>query len=147
MFLSRVKRIFALTLALFISALAFTFLRGAYACKLCAISGERTFYLYTPTSQSTQTQTLTLLTLDKVRGESVRFSVKEQSTTYLAQEIIRQYNAVVQFSESVGSVQSYYAYTPKWKNAITINGVKVNLHIAYSLEECVVGSPIIFGGF
>ena len=147
MFLSRVKRIFALTLALFISVLGFIFMRALYACKLHALSGERTFYLYSPTSQSTQTQTLTLFTLDKVRGESVRFSIKEQGASELIQELIKQYNAVVLFSETLDSVQSYYAYTPKWKNAITVNGVKVNLHIACSAEECVVGSPIIFGGF
>ena len=88
-----------------------------------------------------------MFTLDKVRGESVRFSIKEQGVSELIQELIKQYNAVVLFSETLDSVQSYYAYTPKWKNAITVNGVNVNLHIACSAEECVVGSPIIFGGF
>ena len=151
MFLSRVKRIFALTLALFISALAFTFLRGAYACKLCAISGERTFYLYTPSSQAVFKRLPSVLELNQIQGESVSFAIEEGKwrgdTDAFAWEIGGYFGASFVFSETACGVTSYYFYADGLYTGVQTQAGLVNLQVAVSGECCAVGSPMIFGGF
>ena len=144
---SKITRFFALALA---TVCAFIVLIGARAlnsCKFSAFEGERTFYLHSASSQGWQTKMLRVWELDKVRGESVRFDREGREAKSLINEAIKRYGASVVFFENAGGVVSVYAYTDKWDNALCVNGVLVNLHIAVSKEECVLGSPIIFGGF
>ena len=117
------------------------------ACKLRSLDGERTFYLYSASSQGLKKSELTLRDFSNICGESVRFSVGEEDAETLALGIAEQYEARVVFTEKVGGVQSYYCYTQSWDNGLELNGCVVNLQVAISGEECVVGTPIIFGGF
>ena len=111
------------------------------------IQGDRTFYLYSDSSQALQTQTLRLDELDNVCGESVRFSVVEGERDMLAESIAKRYGARILFQEEACGVTSYYCYAPKLLGGVMLAGEKVNLHIAVGEEQAAVGSPIIFGGF
>lgn len=115
-------------------------------CKLSALSGKRTFYLYSKSSQATITQTLPLLELHQIKGESVAFALQENPQTLL-ENILQRYGAKVEFIEQIGDSVSYYCYTKKWSNTLILKGKAVNLHIAIDTASAVVGTPIIFGGF
>lgn len=147
MFLYSCKRFFALALSSLLALCVFAVARVTAFCKFSAYEGTRTFYLYSSSSQSFQTQTLSFWDMDDVRGESVRFAYGKGLQQTLVSQIIARYGASVRFTEMVDGTQSVYAYTDEWQDAVTINGIKVNLHIALSETECVIGSPIIFGGF
>lgn len=123
---------------------------GFYATnvsKLRDISGERVFYLDSPSSQGIRKEQLSALDIFRVEGESVRFLRADEQEEALVARIRGLYGAKVLFSESVGGVTSYYCYTGEWNNGIDLDGVVVNLHIAVSKSVCVVGTPIIFDGF
>ena len=51
------------------------------------------------------------------------------------------------FLEKVGDVLSYYGYAQGLRDTLCLDGYAVNLHVAVTDERCVVGTPIIFGGF
>ena len=147
MFFYRLKTFFALVLSVVLALLAFCAVKIGGACKFSALDGTRTFYLYSASSQSQQKQSLDFSDLFSIRGESVRFAHDGRLARELAQEILVRYNATVCFTEEADGVLSVYAYTQSWNNALALGGAAVNLHIAVSKTECVVGSPIIFGGF
>ena len=139
--------------ASFISACVCVFIIGSLVwasglCKLKDISGKRTFYLYSASSQALQVETLTFSQIFSVKGESVRFSLSADSDKRAtAEEILSSYGAQILWQETVDGVTSYYAQTPRFSNGVQIQGKKINLHVAVSDTECVVGNPIIFGGF
>lgn len=147
MFFYRLKNFFALLLSVIVALLAFCAVKISAVCKFSALDGARVFYLYSASSQSLQKQSLNFSDLFSVRGESVRFAHNGRLARELAQEIVNRYNATVCFTEEADGVLSVYAYTQNWNDALTLGGIAVNLHIAVSNTECVVGSPIIFGGF
>lgn len=135
-----------------LSALALTVALGwgiyAFnACKLRAIDGERVFYLNSNSSQGLRKEELSPLDFTRITGEVVRSKLGEKSGEEAANEIMERYGAQVLFVEEVGGVKSYYCYTPQWEDTLALNGQTVNLHVAVSNEECVVGTPIIFDGF
>ena len=143
----RLKRFFALALAVGSAVLVLNGARALHSCKFSAFAGERTFYLYSASSQGWQTQELRVWELHKVRGESVRFARNGRKAQEIVEEAVARYGARVVFSESVDGTVCFYAYTDRWEDALCVNGARVNLHIAVSEAECVMGSPIIFGGF
>ncbi|MBO7297856.1 MAG: YwmB family TATA-box binding protein [Clostridia bacterium] len=147
MFFYRLKNFFALALSVLVALLACCAVGLSRVCKFSALDGARVFYLCSASSQSLQKQSLDFSDLFSIRGESVRFAHNGCLASELTQEILHRYNATVCFTEEVDGVLSVYAYTQSWDNALTLGGVAVNLHIAVSNTECVVGSPIIFGGF
>lgn len=112
------------------------------------LQGERVFYLDSASSQGLRKETLRLKDLHKVKGECVRVALKEgEDAKKVAKELIAEYNAEVLFEEQTGETVSYYAYTEKLNGGIFLYGQKINLHIAFSDEGLVVGTPIIFDGF
>ena len=143
----RIKRFFALMLAVGSAVVVAIGVLALNSCKFSAFEGKRTCYLYSASSQGWHTQKLRVWELNQVRGESVRFLRNGRSAKEIADEAVAKCGASVVFCESAGGVVSVYAYTDKWDNALWVNGARVNLHIAVSDEECVIGSPIIFGGF
>lgn len=149
MFFWRLKN-FLLTL----TAVAFTLVaacavKAGNVCKLQDIEGERTFYLNSPSSQALQAQTLRLSEFFSVKGESVCFTVENTALTSkaFAETVAKRYHAEILFCENACGVSSYYGYTPLWKEFVVIDGRAVNLQIAIQGRRCVVGTPIIFGGF
>lgn len=123
---------------------------GFYAAnvsKLGGLSGERVFYLDSPSSQGLRKEQLSPLDIFRVEGESVRFARTEETEEALVARIRDMYGAQVLFSESACGITSYYCYVGEWDNGIDLGGEVVNLHIAVSETACAVGTPIIFDGF
>ena len=116
-------------------------------CKLKDIDGKRAFYLYSASSQAKRVETLRFEQLFSVKGESVRFAVTQTEKEGLIEELFDKYDAELVCTEYVDGVTSYYAVTPRWNGGVVIDGKTVNLHVAIGDKECVVGTPIIFGGF
>ena len=148
MFWLRLKN-FISTLAAFVTAAVILIgIWGARISRLSDIDGERTFYLYSASSQGLRAEELRVRDFPNVKGESVRFALNTGvETERLVQELVTRYGAKVAFTERAGGVTSFYCYTEKWSDGITLNGRTVNLHIAVSETQCAVGTPIIFGGF
>ena len=149
MFLIKCKRGICTLLSIAVCLSAFVFFQGAKACRLGAIEGQRTFYLYSVSSQAVQKQTLNFSDLFRVQGESVRFDffATDAEKQMLVREILQKYRAELLIKEEILGTVSYYAYAPTLLNGVYVNGKKVNLHIAVAQAQVAVGTPIIFGGF
>ncbi len=111
------------------------------------IKGERTFYLYSASSQARQKENITLAELSWVRGESVRFTIDEGAGETLVKELLEECGGEIVLVEEACGVLSYYCYTPSISRRTFVEGKPVNLHIALTKTQAAVGSPIIFGGF
>ncbi|MBQ7924643.1 MAG: YwmB family TATA-box binding protein [Clostridia bacterium] len=144
MFFWRLKRTVAATLAAILAVAVFALVRVGSVSKFATYAGIRTYYLDSASSQGLQKQTLSGLEFLRVKGESVYVADADET---FAQEILREYGATVLWTETVSDVTSYYCYTPIWQDGVCINGKTVNLHIAVGETYCVIGSPIIFGGY
>ncbi len=136
-----VRSFFAKVLAglALLAGLSFAWALGT--TRFVGVEGERTYYLYSASSQAAQKKGLSPLDIGKVRGESVRVCGQT------AEEIIELCEAEILFTEEVAGVRSYYCVTKKWSDGVRIGEYFVNLQVAERGEECVAGAPIIFGGF
>ncbi len=141
MFFKRVKNCIHTFLAIALALFVGLCLLGTGATRFSTLQGERTFYLDSPSSQATATSSLSLLDIFRVRGESIALDEGE------AEEALASLSAKVLFVEEVGGVRSYYCYSPKLFDFVQVGEHLVNLHVAVGEGRCVVGSPIIFGGF
>lgn len=147
MFVYKMKNYVFALLALVLS-LCFCFgMRLGYVCKLSAISGTRMFYLDDTSSQSLRVARLGLKDISRVRGESVRFLMEDCSEREIVRVIVERYDAEILFTENACGTISFYCYAPALYTGVCVQGKTVNLHIAISNANCVVGSPIIFDGF
>lgn len=63
------------------------------------------------------------------------------------EEFSRDFKAETVFIEEIAEGTSYYAYSKKIPYYKIIYGKKVNLHIFLGKENCVIGTPLIFGSF
>lgn len=142
-----IKRVYSFVSALVCVAVVGGLVWASSLCKLKAIDGKRTFYLYSASSQAMAVQTLKFEHIFSVKGESVRFPLNGKDAQTTAEEILSRYGAELISKEVVDGITSYYAQSPCFSNGITLFGQKVNLHVAVNADECVVGNPIIFGGF
>ena len=140
----------ALLTSLLLACLLFLGVRGANALPLSSLAGEHTYYTYSPSSQAQiQTQLFGADALH-LQGESVQVSLTAQQKRNLpayADSVLKQFSATLVLVEQTGDVTSYYAYSPKLGREMLLQGKQVNLHIAFSLDRCTVGTPLIFGGF
>ena len=109
------------------------------------LKGERTYYLYSPSSQAVIAKEYSLKDYFSLKGESV-FILTEEPKRGI-KKILKELNATVLFEEEVDGVRSYYCRARGLFKGIQINGVTVNLHIAVKENSVVVGTPIIFGGY
>ena len=73
------------------------------------------------------------------------FKVFSKDTNY--KDLVKKYNAKLVFIEKNGDIVSEYYYSNSLPSKEIINGKKVNLYIAISLEQIVIGSPIIYGSY
>ena len=101
------------------------------------------YYLDSSSSQGLRKRAITPFDLFRMKGESVILE-KEVGDV---EAILELYDAKILFIEEVCDTLSYYCYTEKWSDGITLDGATVNLHIAVNQTQCAVGTPIIFGGF
>lgn len=137
-----------LTLALVFSLACFFCVKAANVSRLSFLHGERAYYLDSASSQSLIKSKLTAWDIFRVQGESVCFTIdeREEKEVY-ARSLVKSLGGKILFIEEIDDTISFYAYIPTWGKGISINGRKVNLHIAVSAQICKVGTPIIFGGF
>ena len=76
-------------------------------------------------------------------GESCRLGKKNFSL----EECIKYFGAEIIITEKIGDLVSIYLYSPAIRRFKTVKGKKVNLHVAFT-EDCVVmGSPVIYGSY
>lgn len=151
---SFIQALFALTFV--VGMLCFCW--GMNVSRLSVREGARVFYLQSASSQGLRKEKLTLHDFPNIRGESVRFAISkqmgsknitEQEAKRIAETIAEEYDAVILFTEEIAGIKSYYAHTLRWQDGVTLEGRKVNLHIAIHLKngEGAIGSPIIFDGY
>ncbi len=150
-FFKWLKNFIKLTLALVFSLACFFCVKAAHVSRLSFLSGERTYYLDSLSSQSLIKTKLTAWDIFRVQGESVCFTIKEEKEDKeaFARSLVASLGGEILFIEEIAGTFSYYAYVPKWGQGIALYGKQVNLHIAVSVAEkqCKVGTPIIFGGY
>jgi hypothetical protein len=115
--------------------------------QLCKTQGERTFYLFTPSSQAVQTSALGLYDIGFVEGESVCFARPQGEALEIAKEIVLSYGGEIVCEEEACGVRCFYAFAPNLGGGVFVQGKRVNLHIAVSDAQCQVGTPLLFGGF
>lgn len=120
--------------------------KGAHVSPISSLKGAHTYYLNATNSSALIKTDLSAMDLFRVRGESVCFTLNEEAEPFVF-ALVEEYNGKILFTEEVCGTRSYYAYVPTWKSGVAVNGVNVNLHIAVSENRCVVGTPVIFGGF
>lgn len=133
-------------LALGIALLFGGFTYAESSVLLNETQGARVYYLDSASSQSLIKTELALCDLPRIRGESVWFAHTENVKS-LAEKIFQDYGAEIAFVEESDDVISYYGYARGLGKPIFVQGHAVNLHVAATEARCVVGTPIIFGGF
>ena len=145
MLILRLKNFITVLFALLLSFSLLFALKVERVSRFSKLGGERVFYLYSASSQATIKKSLAPHELFFVKGECVTLVCESKEKTL--QEILRLYHAEILFEEEVAGTHSYYCQTQSWGDKTRINGVFVNLHIAFREGECSVGAPLIFGGF
>ncbi len=84
-----------------------------------------------------------LIFLKNVEGESVKVSAKG----FNLDELFKEFDATVKFTEQAEQVVIYYTYSPKIKYRKKVKGERVNLQVAVGREQITLGAPLIFGSF
>lgn len=115
-------------------------LQNAYVLR--GLPGERTFYVHSASSQASIQSDLQFKDAFFMTGESVYLT--EQADV---DALVERFQAEIVFVECVGDTVSYYGFSPNLPYGVALFGTRVNLHIALSPRGCVVGTPIIFGGY
>ena len=149
----RLKNFICVVLAVIFCLFLAVGVKASTITRLSDIEGRRTYFLDSASSQGLRKEGLSVSDLTRVKGECVfteistydggRYLTNEE----IADKITTQYGAKILFTEEIGGVVSYYAYTPQWRECVYIDGRKVNLHIALRKNCLAVGTPIIFDGF
>ena len=141
----RIKVFFKTVVSLTLALCLLLFIRGISITRFPLEEGRREFYLRSSSSQAFVKQTLSFDDLFCLKGEKVSFACENEKEALAV--LLDRYKAQVLFIEDVGGVRSYYCVSEKWQDGVRLNGVFINLHIAFDGERCALGSPIIFGGF
>ena len=153
MFIYRFKNCVTVFLSVVLSLALCVGIRYVNVTKLSSLKGERTYYLDSASSRGLQKNTLALQDIFRVRGDSIIMDLREfeggmyETNAEIAHAIAKQYGATLYQVEEACGVISYYGYTSRWQDGVWVQGELVNLHIAINKDTCVVGTPIIFGGF
>ena len=118
------------------------FVRTLKISAFQGFQGERTFYLYSLSSQSQVKRTLSLSDMDDIKGESITLDEKVD-----LESVLEKYDAYIIMEEICEKTTSYYCYSLRLHESVIIGGNPVNLHIAIGEDTTTLGTPIIFGGF
>ena len=145
MFFWRLKNFISTVVALILALSFLLSVQSLQISRFAGLEGKRSFYLKSPSSQAVVKESLTPWEFFELEGESILFPCTDREETLL--KILQNHGAEILFAESAGGSISYYCRTKKWTDGIKIDGVFVNLHVAFNGEFCAVGAPIIFGGF
>ena len=149
----RLKNFICVSLSCLLCLLLGVSVKAANVSRLSVLKGERTYFLDSASSQGLSKTELSFAELGRVKGECVQFDLQAYeggryaTNEEIVQSILRKFQAKTRFVEEVNGMVSYYAYTPLWQGGLLLQGERVNLHIAISSSHCVVGTPVIFGGY
>lgn len=149
----RLKNFICVSLSCLFCLLLGVGVKAANVSRLSALKGERTYFLDSASSQGLSKTELSFAELGRVKGECVQFDLQAYeggryaTNEEIVQSLLRKFQAKTRFVEEVNGTVSYYAYTPLWQDGLILRGERVNLHIAISSSYCVVGTPVIFGGY
>lgn len=83
----------------------------------------------------------------KPKSYSVKFETNSNNKDNLLLQIKNYYNYKVVWQENVGNINILYAKSPKNLNDLFVNGKKINLTIALSKNNIVIGYPVILHSF
>ena len=110
--------------------------------------GLHSFYLYS-NSSSAKIKTLKesnaknfFYFKNNLKGESVEFFSQEK-----VDDLLKNLNAVFVFSEEGELFNCAYYYSDEIDEHVTLNGYKINVHVAKTKTSIIVGTPMIFGSF
>lgn len=78
---------------------------------------------------------------DAIKGESIK--VRGGKDT--ANAFLNYYEATVISSQIIGDNEYIYAYSRQLKDYVTVGGAKINIQIAISEDEILIGTPLILG--
>ena len=92
------------------------------------------------------------------QGEFVSSNIYDFSLRYLSKgysfklngqnlDFLKELDAKEVYSSKIEKVENVYYYTNKIKKFQIINGKRVNVHIAKSQNDVIVGVPIIYYGY
>ena len=87
---------------------------------------------------------------DEIKEKINNFSVEGISlfiNNGNTEKIIKSLNMLVFSEEIVANKRVIYGYTPQYSDFVIINNKKVNTQIVMNNKECIVGFPLILGGF
>ena len=76
----------------------------------------------------------------KIKGESCFVAVSYE-------QVLKDFAATHIYSEETAEGTSYYAYSPRIKYKVCIDGEAVNIHYFAGKTHVKLGTPIIFGSF
>lgn len=147
MFVYQLKSWIKVSVACCLAVGVLLMMRTGNAVQLYKTQGDRTFYLFTPSSQAVQTSMLDLKTVLFVEGESVCFARPKEEALEIAKGIVSCYGGEIVCEEEACGVRCFYAFVPNLVGGVLVQGKMVNLHIAVSDTQCQVGTPLLFGGF
>lgn len=111
------------------------------------------YTLYSASSSGVFAKVFDLSELLSVRGEAAAYEITETDEARAHEaalnEILEEFSASVRFKEQTENVTSYYCYSAKIGSARAKNlgGEMINLHVALSQNEAIVGVPLIFCGY
>lgn len=130
-----------IALSALILSIAFTLINNPPT--FIGLSGERTAYVGSASSQAGIVDYSAIAAVNRIKGESCRVSAKNFSLD----SVIKNFGAEIIFIERVGGTVSYYMYAPSLKTSATVKGCLVNLHIAVTNDYVTLGTPIIYGSY
>ncbi len=72
---------------------------------------------------------------------------KSFNPSYNYNNFLKSYDAKLMFTESCNGVTNYYYYSKRIPYKEVFKNKKVNIQVAVTSENIVIGSPIIYGGY
>ncbi len=72
---------------------------------------------------------------------------KSFDKSYNYSNLLKSYGAKLLFIESCNGVTNYYYYSKKISSKEVFKNKKVNIQVAVTSDNIVIGSPIIYGGY
>lgn len=85
--------------------------------------------------------------LDKLLAKGLTGESASYGDTHTALSEAKRLDTHILFVEYAAGITNYYGYSPRLSGGVTVNGERVNVHVAVSDRGSAIGTPIIFGGF
>ena len=99
-----------------------------------------------------ETMELNYITVKKEDLSQILKNIKAEGIMLFANDsglnnLLKSLNMLVFKEENVNGMNVVYGFTPKYEDYVLVDGKKINVQIASTRQEHVVGFPIILSGF